>query len=325
MNTTDVETRSLVVLPSDGLEAWNLQQARRYADSAQSKSTKQAYLSAWVAFDLWCTMRGLAALPAHPYTLAQYLSEMATSLRVVTLEKHLAAIALVHRRAGYDPPPTASVPVREVLKGIRREHGMSQKTAAPLLDTEVALATRSLPDTLRGLRDRALLLFGFAAALRRSELVALQVDDLERGPLGITVHIRRAKTDQEGRGDVVGVPWGKYPESCPVFAVETWLGAAGVADGPLLRAVNRHGSVGALLSTKTVVRVVKNAAVACGYDAEAYSGHSLRRGWATAAARAGVEERRIMRHLRHKTSKMTRRYVEEGALFNDHPQERLDL
>ena len=174
----------------------------------------------------------------------------------------------------------------------------------------------TLPDNLLGLRDRALLLIGFAGAFRRSELVSLDVEDVEECAEGLRVTLRRSKTDQEGAGEVKGIPYGRKLETCPVRALRAWLEAAGITAGPIFRSVNRHGQVQpGRLSDKAVALVVKRAAEAAGFDATRYAGHSLRTGLTTSAAAAGVQERDIMRQTGHRSVNMVRRYIREGELF----------
>jgi len=174
------------------------------------------------------------------------------------------------------------------------------------------------PDRLLGLRDRALLLLGFSGAFRRSELVALDVEDLEFTGDGLVVTQRRGKTDQEGVGRKIGIPFGGNPDTCPVRAVRKWLDAAAVMSGPVFRSVNRHGHVQpGRLSDKAVAIVVKRHAPAAGLDPLRYAGHSLRAGLATAAAAAGASERSIMNQTGHRSVPMVRKYIRDGQLFRE--------
>lgn len=188
---------------------------------------------------------------------------------------------------------------REVLKGIRRALGVAPSQKAPISPSELRAMVKTRPDTLQGLRDRALLLVGFAGAFRRSELVGLDVGDAVFGEDGLTVTLRRSKTDQEGVGRKVGVPYGSTPQSCPVRTLRRWLEGSGITEGPLFRPAKGR-TVGALrLSDKAVARLVKRAAKDAGLDPSRLSGHSLRSGLATAAAKAGKSERAIMAQTGH--------------------------
>ena len=169
-----------------------------------------------------------------------------------------------------------------------------------------------------GCRDRALLLLGFAGALRRSELVGIDVEDVVEVPDGLTVHLRRSKTDQEGAGRLVGIPYGSNPSTCPVRAWRAWLELSGITEGPAFRSVDRHGRVGSTrLTAQAVALVVKRHALRAGLDPGEVAGHSLRAGLATAAAEAGVPERVIAATTGHKGTAMLRRYIREGSLFRE--------
>jgi len=184
----------------------------------------------------------------------------------------------------------------------------------------------ALPEGPLGLRDRALLLVGFAAALRRSKLVGLDVEDLGFEQAGMVLTLRRSKTDQEGQGQTVAIPYGRHDSTCPVLAVKVWLDASGITAGPVFRAVDRHGNIAAArLSDRAVANIVKRAAAAAGLDPADYAGHSLRSGMATAAARAGASERAIMDQTRHRSVAMVRRYIRRGQLFADNAAGRLGL
>jgi len=179
---------------------------------------------------------------------------------------------------------------------------------------------------LIGSRDQALILLGFAGAFRRSELVALDVADLAFSRDGLTVTLRRSKTDQEGAGRKVGIPYGSNPDTCPVRAVQSWLEDASVADGPAFRAVNRHGKVQESgLAPIDVARIVKKLAQCAGLDPAKYAGHSLRAGHATQAATAGASERSIMNQTGHRSVQMVRRYIRDGSLFRENSAGKLGL
>lgn len=176
----------------------------------------------------------------------------------------------------------------------------------------------TLGDGPGGIRDRALLLIGFAAALRRSELVALDVDDVTEREDGLVVTLRRSKTDQEGAGAELGVPFGSDPTTCPVRALRRWYEASGIEAGPIFRPVTRHGVIGeARLTDRSVALVVKRTAERAGLDPVQFAGHSLRAGLITSAAEAGVQERHIMAQSRHKSVPVMRRYIRGATLFQD--------
>lgn len=292
-------------------------QAKEYIGQAKAPATVKAYRSDWQHFVTWCKAQGAQAMPAMPEVLAAYLSELATAYKPSTLQRRLAAISQAHQMAKVDNPAHSST-VKLVMQGIRRAKGTAQNQVAPVRIHDVQAMVSVLPDTLLGLRDRALLLLGFAGAFRRSELVGLDVEDVETTAEGLRVALKHSKTDQEGEGAVKGIPYGRNSETCPVRALQTWLKAANISGGPLFRSVNRHGQVKkGRLSDKSVALVVKRSAEAAGLDPSRYSGHSLRAGLATSAAAAGVQERDIMRQTGHRSVTMVRRYIREGELFRN--------
>jgi integrase len=184
----------------------------------------------------------------------------------------------------------------------------------------------TLPDSLIGHRDRCLLLVGFASAMRRSELVGLDVDDIEDTRDGLIVTIRRSKTDQEAEGRQIGIPYGSDPATCPVRAYRRWLEASGLDSGPVFRSVNRHGTLGAnRLGGRSVALVAQSHAQAAGLDPTSVAGHSLRSGMATSAARSGATEAQIMAQTGHRSLPVLRRYIRRGSLFNDNAAAKLGL
>lgn len=293
-----------------------VERARDYAEAARSEATRRAYRSDWGTFAAWAASQGLQALPAAPETVALYLTHRAASCKASTLSRALAAISEAHRAAGV-PSPRSSAPVKAVLGGIRRAKGTAPAQKAPIVAGELKAMIAALPEGLLGLRDRALLLVGFAGAFRRSELVSLAVEDVAQVEDGLEVTLRRSKTDQEGQGRKVGVPFGSSPASCPVRAFRAWVEAAGISSGPVFRSVDRHGHLGEALSPAAVALVVKRAASAAGLEASRVAGHSLRAGLATSAAKAGRSERAIMAQTGHRSSAMVRRYIRDASLFSE--------
>lgn len=290
------------------------ERTREYLDAARADNTRRAYRNDWARFAAWCAERGLAPLPAAPTTVALYLTDGVEALSISTLGRHLVSIAQAHRAGGH-PTPTTDAIVASVWRGIRRTHGTAQVGKSALVVDDLRVLVATLPEGTAGARDRALLLLGFAGAFRRSELVALDVADLDFRAEGLVVTLRRSKTDQEGAGQTVGIPFGRSPETCPVLAVRAWLALVGEA-GPLFVSVDRFGRAAPTrLSDRDVARIVKRAAEAAGLDPARFAGHSLRSGLATSAARAGVEERVIMAQTRHRSVAVVRRYIHDGSLF----------
>jgi site-specific recombinase XerD len=292
-------------------------QAGTYIENAKSANTVRAYQSDWTDFTVWCESHAVASLPASPETVALYLTAAAVKVKAGTLTRRVSSISQAHQIAGFETP-TSAAKVRLVMAGIRRTKGTAQIAKKPVLVTDLRQIVGALPETLLGVRDRALLLMGFAGAFRRSELVALDVADIEFNREGLTVTIGRSKTDQEGQGRKVGLPYGSNLATCPVRALQEWLAQANITEGPIFRPINRHGHVSAArLAAESVADVVKRYAGAVGFDATEFAGHSLRSGLATSAAMAGVSERSIMAQTGHKSVAMVRRYIRNGSLFRE--------
>ncbi|HTW09209.1 MAG TPA: site-specific integrase, partial [Acidimicrobiales bacterium] len=225
-----------------------------------------------------------------------------------------AAINAAHRLAGV-PSPTGHEGVGLVVRGIRRTKGVAPAQVRPVILEDLRQMVATLPESLAGTRDRALLLVGWAGAFRRSELVALNVEDLEPSDEGLVVTVRRSKTDQEAAGRQVGLPYSATP-LCPVAAIGRWLDVTGITSGPVFRKVDRNGHIGAVrLNPASVAEVVKRAAAAAGLDPRQFSGHSLRAGLATSAAANGATESLIMAQTGHKSTAMVRRYIRRANLF----------
>jgi integrase len=233
--------------PLSALQARFGDQARAYRETGRTAGTRRVYESAFTRFKAWCVAHEACPLPANPRTVAFYLTDAAGRYRATTLDLHLAAIAYAHRAAGL-PIPTTHQAVREVRTGIRRTRGTAARGKAALLTEDLRRLVGLLDETPVGLRDRALLLLGFAGAFRRSELVGLDVEDLQFTPRGIRLELRRSKTDQEAEGRPVGIPYGAVPQTCPVHAVERWLAHVravlpGYEHGPLFLRLDAGGRV----------------------------------------------------------------------------------
>jgi integrase len=256
--------------------------------------------------------------------VAAYISACADhgDLKAGSIQRRVSAIAAFHTVAGFNSP-AASPEVKLTLAGIRRTLGTAQQGKAPILTADVAAMLAHLPDRLIGVRDRALLLIGFAGAFRRSELVALDTGDIEFREDGVKVTIRKSKTDQEGAGQVIGIARGS--KLCPVRAIEEWTAAAGITGGAIFRHVDRHGRLLERMSPEAVALVVKRYAAVAGLDPAKYAGHSLRAGLVTQAAINGVQELAIMKQTRHKSSEMLRKYVRDASLFRENASARVGL
>jgi integrase len=216
--------------------------------------------------------------------------------------------------------------VRNTIKGIRRTMGTAAVQKAAALTDDIRAMVSMTDAGLIGVRDRAMILLGFAGAFRRSELVGLNIEDCEFGKDGLTITLRRSKTDQDGVGRKIGIPYGSNPETCPVRTVQAWMDESGIAVGPLFRSITRYGKLRpGRLSGIAVARVVKKLAERAGLDAARYAGHSLRAGHATTAAIGGASERSIMKQTGHRSVQMVRRYIRDGSLFRENSAGKLGL
>nr|WP_277923359.1 site-specific integrase [Sphingomonas sp. CARO-RG-8B-R24-01] len=299
--------------------------ARGYAAASRAASTRRAYLSDWSIFTAWCDSRGIEPLPARPAAVATFLAaEAEAGVKTATIGRRLAAIGYMHRAQGFDAPQACvgAQAIRDVLAGIRRTHGVRKgKKRAADADMLRDMLHGIEGDSPRAVRDRALLAIGMAGAFRRSELVALQLDEVAMVPEGIRILIGRSKTDQEGAGAEIAIPEGSRIR--PKQLLLAWVTLAGFADGPVFRKLTPQGRITAKpMSDRGVALVVKARAQAAGYDPEQVAGHSLRAGFLTEAARRGANIFKMREQSRHKSLEVLSDYVRNHELFADHAGER---
>jgi integrase len=292
-------------------------EARDYVAASRAENTTRVYRTGWAQFSAWCDEHRVTPLPASAETVALYVADLAKGAKPATIYLRLAAISAAHRAAGHDSP-TKEEAVRLVRRGVRRTLGTAQRQVHPVTVPDLREMVKGLGTGPGGCRDRALLLLGFAGALRRSELVGLDVADVVEGSDGLIVRLRRSKTDQEGAGRNVGIPYGSNLATCPVRSWRAWLEVSGITEGAAFRPVDRHGHIGPTrLSAPAVALVLKRHAARTGLDPAEVAGHSLRAGLATSAAAAGVPERVIADQTGHKGTVMLRRYIRQGSLFRE--------
>jgi integrase len=303
----------------------SLEQVREYIRASKAENTLRGCQADWRDFCAWCEVHSLCPLPAIAETVAAYVAECASHLKVGSIQRRLNAIAEAHKAVGLESPIHSAI-VANTMKGIRRSLGTAPAQKAAALTADIQAMLDATDAGIIGARDRALILLGFAGAFRRSELVSLDVEDCAFGKDGLTVTLRRSKTDQQGAGRKIGIPYGSNPETCPVRTLQSWIEQAGIGNGPLFRSINRHGQVQPSgLSGIDVARVVKKLADRAGLDAAKYAAHSLRAGHATAAAIAGASERSIMNQTGHRSVQMVRRYIRDGSLFRENSAGKLGL
>ena len=310
--------------------------AAQYRRASRAENTRRAYRAAVARFTGWCAVHGRTALPASPETVAAFLAaEARAELAVNTLRLRHAAIRYLHLLAGY-PPPTAEAVVSTTFAGIRRAHRrpLGKKTALVLDRLRAAIET--IPETLPGLRDRALLLVGFAAALRPSEIARLTLEHLTRHPDGTELFLPWRKNDQDARGTKLWLPQGRT-DLCPVKALDAWLAAAAIADGPLFRRIwrlppprvprgakrkpvaDRYRIGTNPIDTDSIALIVKHCTSLAGLDTASFAGHSLRRGAISSGVAQGVHIARLKQFSGHASLKSLEEYVELDELRENHP------
>jgi site-specific recombinase XerD len=319
MTADNSPSRSLAITDGSSLPALGteIESAAEYARAEKAAATRRAYRSDFALFRSWCEAKRVPALPAAPKAVAAFLAaEADRGAKVATISRRLAAIRYAHKLAGHEPP-TNSEAVKATLRGIRRTAGSARARKAPATADKVLAMVAEAGTDPKGIRDRAILLLGYAGAFRRSELMALNVADRDFCVDGIRVTIRKSKTDQEGLGVTIAIAPGFI--ACPIDAVRAWIRAAGISNGALFRSVTRAGKISPRrLSARAVAELVKTYARRAGLKAADFSGHSLRSGFLTSAAARGASIFKMMDVSRHKGVDTLRGYVRDAEMFRDH-------
>jgi integrase len=302
--------------------------AQALAKQATAPATLRAYKADWAHFARWCADHGFIPVPAAPATVGAYLASLADSHAPTTIRRRLSALGKMHRfnDLAWNPAHRA---IQGPLQGALRTRGRPVRKAAALTLPMLRQILASCDQSARGRRDRALLLFGFVGALRRSELVALHVEDVAIVPGGLRLRIRRGKTDQAGQGAEIGLPRGRHVETCPVRAFNAWQAVARRKAGPLFRKISTGDGIGdTALHPDAVRRILAHRVGMAGIVVENFdrlSAHALRVGFITAAYENGVRDEDIMRHTRHRDLRTMRGYVQRAGLVSDSPAGVLDL
>lgn len=295
---------------------------KEFIYNSVSANTRKGYRADFNLFREWCEARSLQWMPAFPEFISEYLTQEAIrGIKPATLVRRIAAIRMAHK-AFKCPNPTEHDIVKTTMQGIRRAKSTAQNKKAPLTAERLESILSHCEDSLIGLRDKALLLVGFAGAFRRSELVSLTLKDIERTPEGIKITIRKSKTDQEGKGHTIAILNGVRFRI--VDTLYMWLKKAGITEGFLFRRIRKGSSVQASsLTTHTVATIIKHYASKAGLTVENFSGHSLRAGFITSVAQAGADLIKIMEVSRHKKIDTVMGYVRESKLFENHAGEKV--
>ena len=285
--------------------------------NSKANNTLRAYESDFRDFSLFCAKNGLKNLPTEPRILSIYLTHLAKSFKYSTLKRRIASIKVVHKIKGHYLDTNHPI-IMENLLGIKRINGSYQKPKKPLLINSLKLIIKAIDQKekkeLKKIRNKSLILLGFAGGFRRSELVNVEYEDLELVEEGLKIFIKRSKTDQAGEGSLKAIPYFNSQEYCPVTKLKDWIEYANIKKGKIYN-----------ISDKSVSLIIKKYALLAELDPNLYGGHSLRSGFATSAAESGVEERNIMAMTGHKTSQMVRRYIHEANLFKNNALNKMKI
>lgn len=310
------------------------EEAEFYQANRLSKNTLKAYKNDLKMFEDWCKENNRTVLPASVGTMMDYVIYISGKHRVFdkkkeewvdrealswsSIERKVAAINFIHMEMEY-PLPTSHRKFKNTMEGIRRELGVRKKRKKPLMVDSLLEIVNGLDESMKGIRDKALLLLGWAGGMRRSEIVSLDVEDIEFTRYGMKVLLKRSKTDQDGKGQEIIIQWGINEQTCPVLAVQKWLEVSGIEAGAVFVAVAKGGKLkkDVRLMDRAVSQVVKKNVEKLGLDPKDFGGHSLRAGVITQAKRDGKEDHDIMKHSRHKTYDVYRQYIREDDLVKN--------
>ena len=298
--------------------------------NSKALNTVRAYKSDFKDFGLFCAQSGFAALPTDPKIVSLYLTYLSTKdVKLSTIKRRLVSIGVIHKMKGHylDTKHPAIV---ENLMGIKRRKGTIQKGKKPILISNlkqlIDVIDQEKIEEINKLRDKSILLIGFAGGFRRNEIVSLDKEDLEFVFEGLKITVKRSKTDQFGEGLTKGIPYFENIAYCPVTTLQKWLNISKITKGPLFRKISKGSRLlENRLTDQTVALIIKKYLNKSGIDSSNYSGHSLRSGFATSAAESGAEERSIMAMTGHKTTQMVRRYIQEASLFKNNALNKIKL
>ena len=292
--------------------------------SSKAKNTVRAYKSDFNDFGLFCAQNGFKSLPSEPKIVSLYLTHLSTKdIKMSTLKRRLVSIGVIHKLKGHYLDTKHPIIIENIM-GIKRRRGSIQKGKKPLLINNLKILINVIDEInnqdIKKFRDRSIILIGFSGGFRRNEIVSLDYDDLDFVTEGLKINLKRSKTDQFGEGLVKGLPYFENNQYCPVISLKNWIGISKISSGPLFRRLSKGSKLSEnRLTDQTVALLIKKYLKLAGIDSKNYSGHSLRSGFATSAAEAGVEERKIMSMTGHKSPEMVRRYIKEGNLFTNNP------
>jgi site-specific recombinase XerD len=298
--------------------------------NSKANNTLRAYKSDFTDFGLFCAQNGFKSVPSEPKIVSLYLTYLSTKdVKLSTLKRRLVSIGVIHKLKGHYLD-TKHPSIIENIMGIKRRKGSVQKGKKPLLINDLKKCINVIDQfknkEITKLRDRSIILIGFAGGFRRNEIVSLDYDDLDFVTEGVKVTLKRSKTDQFGEGSVKGLPYFDNSQYCPVLSLQKWIKVSNIDSGPLFRRFSKNSKLTeSRLTDQTVALLIKKYLKLTDIDSKNYSGHSLRSGFATSAAESGAEERSIMAMTGHKSTEMVRRYIKEANLFKNNALNKLKI
>ena len=281
--------------------------------NSKADNTLRAYQSDFRDFSAFCMKNGFSSMPTQPKIIALYITHLSKSSKFSTLKRRIASISVMHKLKGHYLDTKHPI-IMENLHGIKRTLGSRQKAKKPILINDLKLIIKAIDK--EKIRDKALILIGFAGGFRRSELVNISFEDIEFVAEGVKILIKRSKTDQSGEGTLKAIPYFDNHEFCPVITLKKYID---------LKFKNKDENKIFDISDRSVALIIKRYAEKAGLDSSRYAGHSLRSGFATTAAEFGAEERNIMAMTGHKTTQMVRRYIQEANLFKNNALNKIKL
>ena len=279
--------------------------------NSKADNTLRAYQSDFRDFSTFCTKNSFSSLPTQPKIIALYITHLSKSSKFSTLKRRIASISVIHKIKGHYLDTKHPI-IMENLHGIKRTLGARQKAKKPLLINNLKSIIKAIDK--KKIRDKAIILIGFAGGFRRSELVNINLEDIDFVSEGVKILVKRSKSDQSGEGIIKAIPYFENNEFCPVVTLKEYIKSKNIKEGKIFP-----------ISDKTVALIIKKYAKKVGLDSSGYAGHSLRSGFATTAAELGAEERNIMAMTGHKTTQMVRRYIHEANLFKNNALNKIKI
>jgi len=297
--------------------------------NSKANNTLRAYKSDFKDFGTFCARHGLNSLPSEPRIVSLYITHLSKKSKISTLRRRLVAISMVHKLKGYYLDTKDPI-ITENLLGIRRVKGSIQKGKKPILINHLksiidVIDEQKIKD-IKKFRDKSIMLVGFGGGFRRTELVSINLEDLEFVQEGLKITINRSKTDQLGEGMIKGLPYFTNKIYCPVTNLKKWIEISKIKSGPIFRRFSKGLTLtDRRLSDQSIVLLMKEYLNLAGIENKNFAGHSLRSGFATVAADSGADERSIMAMTGHKTTQMVRRYIKEANLFKNNALNKINL